>query len=61
MQQMAWAEPVFGVQVLAPVPLPAHATTLLSALGRVGLQPRGLSRQRVERLEVLVGSNPGRS
>jgi hypothetical protein len=60
-QQIASAEPVFGVQVLAPVPLPAHATTLLSALGRVGLQPRGLSRQRVERLEVLVGSNPGRS
>jgi hypothetical protein len=60
-QQMAWAEPVFGVQVLAPVPLPAHATTLIGALGRAGLQPRGLSRQSVERLELLVGSDPRRS
>jgi hypothetical protein len=49
------------VQVLAPVPLPAHATTLIGALGRAGLQPRGLSRQSVERLEVVVGSNPVRS
>jgi hypothetical protein len=60
-QQVAVAEPVFGVQVLAPVPLPAHATTLIGALGRAGLQPRGLSRQSVDRLEVVVGSKPGRS
>lgn len=52
---------VVGLEVLAPVPLPAHFTTLLGALGRAGLQPKGLSRQQVDTLEVLVGSIPGRS
>jgi hypothetical protein len=56
--QATWTQPTFGLQILAPHPLPAHATTLLSALGRAGLQPRGLSRQQVEQLEVRVGSKP---
>jgi hypothetical protein len=49
---------VSGLQVIAPVPLPAYFTTLLGALGRAGLQPRGLARQRADRVEVLVGSKP---
>jgi hypothetical protein len=52
---------VVGLEILAPVPLPAHFKTLLGALGRAGLQPKGLSRQQVDKLEVLVGSIPGRS
>jgi hypothetical protein len=52
---------VVGLEVRAPIPLPAHFATLLGALGRAGLQPKGLSRQQVEKLEVLVGSIPGRS
>ncbi len=53
--------PVVGLEVRAPAPLPAHATTLLGALGRAGLQPKGSSRQEVSELEVFVGSVPGRS
>jgi hypothetical protein len=49
---------VSGLQVISPVPLPAHFTTLLGALGRAGLQPRGLARQRADQIEVLVGSKP---
>jgi hypothetical protein len=55
------ARPIVGLEVLAPAPLPAHATTLLGALGRAGLQPKGSSRQQVDELEVLVGSKPGES
>ena len=33
--------PVSGLQVLAPVPLPAHFATLLGALGRAGLPAEG--------------------
>ena len=53
--------PVSGLQVLAPVPLPSHFATLLGALGRAGLSPKGMARQQVDRLEVLVGSAPRRS
>jgi hypothetical protein len=53
--------PVSGLQVLSPVPLPAHFATLLGALGRAGLQPKGMARPRADRLEVLVGSKPGQS
>jgi hypothetical protein len=53
--------PVSGLQVLAPVPLPAHFATLLGALGRAGLQPKGMARQQGDTLEVLVGSAPRRS
>jgi hypothetical protein len=52
---------VSGLQVLAPVPLPAHVTTLIGALGRAGFQPKGMARNRVEKLEVLVGSKRGAS
>ncbi|MGH7336103.1 MAG: hypothetical protein ACREI7_00875 [Myxococcota bacterium] len=52
---------VVGLEVRAPNPLPAHFATLLGALGRAGLQPKGLSRQQVDKLEVLVGSVPGKS
>jgi hypothetical protein len=53
--------PVSGLQVLAPVPLPAHFATLLGALGRAGLQPKGMARPRADKLELLVGSSPPRS
>ena len=53
--------PVSGLQVLAPVPLPSHFATLLGALGRAGLSPKGMARQQVDRIEVLVGSAPRRS
>jgi hypothetical protein len=53
--------PVSGLQVLAPVPLPAHFATLLGALGRAGLQPKGMARPRADKLEVLVGSKPRQS
>jgi hypothetical protein len=53
--------PVSGVQVLAPVPLQPHVTALLGALGRAGLQPKGLSREEPGELEVRVGSVPGKS
>jgi hypothetical protein len=59
--ESASARPVVGLEVRAPAPLPAHATTLLGALGRAGLQPKGSSRQEVSELEVFVGSVPGRS
>jgi hypothetical protein len=55
------ARPIVGLEVRAPAPLPAHATTLLGALGRAGLQPKGSSRQEISELEVFVGSVPGRS
>ena len=50
--------PISGVQVLAPVPLRPHVTALLGALGRAGLQPKGLAQQDGDKLEVLVGSKP---
>ena len=52
--------PGVGLEVRAPVPIPAHATTLLGAFGRAGLQPKGSSRQG-NQLEVFVGSVPGKS
>lgn len=55
------AQPVVGLEVRAPVPIPVHATALLGALGRAGLQPKGSSRQAGDRLEVFVGSVPGKS
>ena len=58
--EAASERPVVGLEVRAPNPLPAHFATLLGALGRAGLQPKGLSRQQVDKLEVLVGSIPGR-
>jgi hypothetical protein len=54
-------EPISGVQVLAPVPLSPHVTALLGALGRAGLQPRGLARQEADKLEVVVGPKPRES
>lgn len=59
--EAASEQPVVGLEVRAPNPLPAHFATLLGALGRAGLQPKGLSRQQVEGLEVRVGSVPGKS
>jgi hypothetical protein len=61
-ESAAASEPsLVGLEVRAPNPLPAHFAALLGALGRAGLQPKGSSRQPVDRLEVLVGSVPGRS
>ena len=34
---------------------------LLGALGRAGLQPKGVARPRADKLEVLVGSKPRQS
>jgi hypothetical protein len=61
LNQAELSPPVFGVQVLAPVPLSPHVTTLLGALGRAGLQPKGLASQDADKLEVLVGPKPRES
>jgi hypothetical protein len=52
---------VVGLEVVSPVPLPSHFATLLGALGRAGLQPKGMSREEADELEVVVGSVPGKS
>ena len=52
------SRPVVGLRCAHRFPSRPRAT-LLSALGRAGLHPQGMSRQRVEKLEVLVGSRPG--
>ena len=52
---------VSGLQVVAPVPLPAHFATLLGALGRAGFDPKGVARPRADKLEVLVSSKPRKS